>query len=92
MTKSDENVHLPTEVIPVFSVAHRGGVQRASHPDHKGALYSEPPEEVLNRIGSALRRPDGSVLIHLAAFPVNGQVLLPSIDKDHNSTGQKEKV
>jgi hypothetical protein len=92
MTKSGKEPE-SAEIIPVFAIVRRGSVQRAAHPDYSEPLSSEGEEEILNRVGSAWRQQDGSYLIQLVAFPVNGQLLLrPLTEKEfHSATHQERK-
>ena len=76
MVTMSETEQRSAETIPVFATIQRGGVQRAAHPDYKGPLPSEGGEEILSSVGSAWRKQDGSYLIQLFAFPVNGLLLL----------------
>jgi hypothetical protein len=86
MSNMSESEMGALEPIPVFGITPRGGVQRAAHPDYKGSISSESREETLNRVGSAVRRKDGSYLIQLTAFPVNGQLLLKPRTEDEYHT------
>lgn len=91
MTMS-ETEQRAAEAIPVFATIQHGGVRRAAHPDCKGTLPSEGEEEILSRVGSAWRQQDGSYLIQLVAFPVNGQLLLrPSPEKGGQPSAYEEE-
>lgn len=73
-------------MIDVFSIVQRTSAQQAVHPDYKGPLPSQRGEEVLATVGRAFRQQDGSYLIQLTAFPLNGQLLLrPSSDTRRQS-------
>ena len=78
------------ERIPVFSIRHRGSVQRGAHPDYKGPVPSDSDEEILSRVGSAWTTQDGNYLIQLVAFPVNGQLLLRLAEERRPSAPGKE--
>jgi hypothetical protein len=93
MTRS-ETEQRSAETVPVFAITSLGGVRRAAHPDCKAPLPSKGGEEILSRVGSAWRQQDGSYLIQLVAFPVNGQLLLrPSLEEEGQpSTYQEEQT
>jgi hypothetical protein len=71
-----ETASRPEKPIPVFSISHLGGVQRAAHPDYKKPMPADDCDEIRTRVGSAWRRADGSYVIQLVAVPVNGLMVL----------------
>jgi hypothetical protein len=79
------------KIIAVFAVVRRRSVQRGAHPDYKGPLPSEGEDEILNRVGSAWQQEDGSYLIQLVAFPINGQLILRPLSQEADSTTYQEQ-
>jgi hypothetical protein len=63
--------------MPVFATIVKNRTMEVTHPEDKA-----PPtrlaakEDVVQRIGTAFREPDGSYLVSLSLLPVNGELLI----------------
>jgi len=83
MTKVEIVMSSEPRWMPVFvAVEAIPQPQFAAHPSHQGTTRvreSEPDvrsEEFTQRIGTAFALEDGSFVIQLTAFPVNGRLLM----------------
>jgi hypothetical protein len=79
--------------MPVFLLAQRSQTVEAAHPDQKAPARKSGVEDSVLRVGTAWREKDGSYLIHLAALPLNGQLLMrpPRPGETPQSTHQEKR-
>lgn len=62
--------------MPVFFVVEHHGVAHVAHPDHRQPLPAAYRDEMLQRIGTARRKSNGSFTITLKAIPLSGRLFM----------------
>src|SRR5262249_52655140 len=78
----------------VFALVPGRKVHSVSHPERPGsrpAVSESSTEDELFRVGTAVHQGDGSYLIRLMAFPIDGTLLMrPAPSDEASEAGQRE--